>query len=393
MGPSFGRPRAVRMGTTLRGPTFEERPQLPAARGMPQLAQRLGLDLPDPLARDREALAHLFEGVLAPVANAEAHLDDLLLARRERLQHRFGLLAQIQVDDGIRRRDDVPILDEVAEVRIFLLADGCFERDGLLRDLEHLADLGDRDVHPHGDLLARRLASELLHERARRAYQLVDRLDHVDRDADRARLIGNGARDRLPDPPRRVGRELVATAVLELVDRLHQADVAFLNQVQELQAAVRVLLRDRHDQAQVGFNQLLLRLLGLRLAAHDHFERVAEVIDALLQVLGALLDFGLQHVHALGHRLALFLFQLRLAVLEVELFLQLVVLALLLGDALDDVFDFFDEAALDRLGELDLADQPRRRDLGAHHLPAGAAGLSLFGARDGVELLLRLFYI
>src|SRR5918993_200910 len=170
MGPSFGRPRAVRMGTTLRGPTFEERPQLPAARGMPQLAQRLGLDLPDPLACHGEALAHLFEGVLAPVANAEAHLDDLLLARRERLQHRFGLLA-------------------------------------------------------------RRLASELLHERARRAYQLVDRLDHVDRDADRARLVGDGPRDRLPDPPRGIRRELVAAAILELVDRLHQADVAFLNQV------------------------------------------------------------------------------------------------------------------------------------------------------------------
>jgi hypothetical protein len=38
----------------------------------------------------------------------------------------------------------------------------------------------------------------------------------------------------------------------------------FLNQVEELQAAVRVLLRDRDHEAEVGFDQLLLGLLGLR---------------------------------------------------------------------------------------------------------------------------------
>src|SRR5687767_3163793 len=117
------------------------------------------------------------------------------------------------------------------------------------------------------------------------------------------------------------------------------------------------------------------------------------MVNAFFELLGALLDIALHRIHAVGHRLALFLFQLRLAVLEVVLFLQLVVLTLLLRDALDDVFDFFDETALDRLGELDLADQPRRLDLGAHHLPAGAAVLALVGARDGLELFVELFDI
>jgi len=49
-----------------------------------------------------------------------------------------------------------------------------------------------------------------------------------------------------------------STAVFELVDRLHQADVAFLDQVEELQAAVGVLLRDGDDEAQVGFDHFLL---------------------------------------------------------------------------------------------------------------------------------------
>src|SRR6266566_1125336 len=43
-----------------------------------QLPQRLGLDLTDALAGDREALADFLERVLAAVADAEPHLDDLL---------------------------------------------------------------------------------------------------------------------------------------------------------------------------------------------------------------------------------------------------------------------------------------------------------------------------
>src|SRR5262245_1406586 len=99
---------------------------------MTELAQRLGLDLPDALAGDGEALADFFERVLAAVADAEPHLDHLLLARRERLQYRLGLLLEVQVDHRFGRRDDLAILDEVAKMRIFLLADRCFERDRFL---------------------------------------------------------------------------------------------------------------------------------------------------------------------------------------------------------------------------------------------------------------------
>src|SRR3989440_8139899 len=64
--------------TILRCPSFEERAQFARSRRMPQLAQRLRFDLPDPLARDREALADFLERVLAAVADAEPHLDHLL---------------------------------------------------------------------------------------------------------------------------------------------------------------------------------------------------------------------------------------------------------------------------------------------------------------------------
>src|SRR6188768_3523609 len=68
--------------------SLEKRAELPRPRRVAELAQRLGFDLADALAGDGEVLADLLERVLAAVANAEAHLDHLLLARRERFQDR-----------------------------------------------------------------------------------------------------------------------------------------------------------------------------------------------------------------------------------------------------------------------------------------------------------------
>src|SRR5256886_731788 len=98
-------------------------------------------------------------------------------------------------------------------------------------------------------------------------------------DADGARLVGDRARDRLPDPPSGIGRELVAAAVLELIDRLHQADIAFLDQVEELQPTVDVFLGDRDDEAQVRLDHLLLGLARLALALLHHVHDLAELAD------------------------------------------------------------------------------------------------------------------
>ena len=91
------------------------------------------------------------------------------------------------------------------------------------------------------------------------AVQLVDRLDHVHGHADRARLVGDAARDGLADPPRRVGRELVAAAPVVLLDGAHQADVALLDEIEEEHAAADVAFRDGHHEPQVGLDQLPAR--------------------------------------------------------------------------------------------------------------------------------------
>ena len=156
---------------------------------------------------------------------------------------------------------------------------GRLQADRLLGDLQHLAHLLERHGQLLGQFLGRRLAADLVQHLARGADDLVDRLDHVHRDADGARLVGDRTGDRLPDPPGGVGGELIAAAVLELVHRLHQADVAFLDQIKELQAAVGVFLGDRDHQAQVGLDHLLLGLARLALALLDGVDNAAEVVD------------------------------------------------------------------------------------------------------------------
>src|SRR5271166_4957082 len=244
----------------------EEAPELPRPARVLELAERLGLNLADALARHRELLADLFERVVGVHADAEAHAQNPLFARGERSQNTRRRLAQVRLDRRVDRQDRVLVLDEVAEMAVLLVANRRLEADRLLRDFQHLAHLLERHGELLGKLLGRRLAADLVQHLARGAHDLVDRLDHVDRNADRARLIGDRAGDRLADPPGGVGRELVAAAVLELVDRLHQPDVAFLDQVQELQAAVGVLLGDGDHEPKVGLDHLLLGLPGLALA-------------------------------------------------------------------------------------------------------------------------------
>src|ERR1035437_3435108 len=268
--------------------------QLAGARRVPELAQRLGLDLADALAGDVELLANFLESAGSALLRPKAELQDSALAASQRVKDRLHLFLQELMGCGLSRSQGAPVLDEVAQVRILFLADRRLERHGLLADLDNLADLLRRDhlllALGHGlrDLIDRRFAAQLLEQGARDSNKPVDRLDHVDRDADGAGLVGDGTRDGLADPPRRVGAELEALLVVELLDRTDQADVALLNQVQEAHAPADVLLGDRHDEPEVGRGQLLARVaadsdqlatpMG-ELGVEGNFRVVAETLE------------------------------------------------------------------------------------------------------------------
>src|SRR2546423_3747104 len=262
-------------------PLLQVVPQLFRAGGVAELAQRLRLDLADPFAGHPEPLPHLFQRPLVPVDQPEPQLQHAPLARRQSVEHVLDLRVQHRERSRVRRRHRLAVFHEVAEVRILLLTDRRLQRDWVLRDLHDLAHLLGRDAHLLADLVVRWLAAQLLQQPARDPHQLVDRLHHVHGDADRPRLVRDRARDGLPDPPRRIGRELVALVIVDLLDRADQAHVAFLDQVEEGHAAPDVLLRDRHDQPQVGLGQPLLRLVRALVALGQPVPRDAIRLERL----------------------------------------------------------------------------------------------------------------
>src|SRR5207302_225905 len=81
-----------------------------------------------------------------------------------------------------------------------------------------LVDVLDRQPGRLGELVLRRLAPELHLEPACGAPEFLLPLDDVDGDANRPRVVRDGALHRLADPPGGVGRELVAAAPVELLD-------------------------------------------------------------------------------------------------------------------------------------------------------------------------------
>ena len=129
-----------------------------------------------------------------------------------------------------------------------------------------LLDLSRVHVEPLGQLLGRRLAPELAGQLALGVRILRELLADVHRDADRARVVLEPALHRLADPPGRVGRELEAAAVVELLDRPDQAEDALLDQVEERQPEPAVALGVRDHQPQVGLDH---PVLGLLVAALD----------------------------------------------------------------------------------------------------------------------------
>src|SRR5690606_37625954 len=66
---------------------FEEALELVSPTRVTQLAQRLGLDLADPLAGDVELLADFLQRVVGAHLDAEAHPQHLRFERGEGIQH------------------------------------------------------------------------------------------------------------------------------------------------------------------------------------------------------------------------------------------------------------------------------------------------------------------
>src|SRR4029079_17215372 len=198
------------VGRRLRG----QRGEL-AERG--ESAQRLSLELPHALARQVQLVADRLERPRLAL-EAEPQLEDPPLALGKGIERAPDTLAAERLPGCVERVDCLTVGEEVAELSLVVCADRLVQRDGRVGGAHGLLDVLERQSGRLGQLLLRRLASELDLEPPRGAGELLLALDDVHRDADRARVVCHGALHRLPDPPGRVGRELEAAPPVELLD-------------------------------------------------------------------------------------------------------------------------------------------------------------------------------
>src|SRR2546429_96195 len=229
-----------------------KRTDQPRTRGVAQFAQRLSFNLADALASNGKSAADFFQRVGIAVFKAKTHTDDVLFARAQMLQHGSDIFLKAEVDGGVRGRGHRFIFNKVAEVGFFLFADWGLKGNGSLSNFAGAADLFNGYVHASGQLLGSRLAAKFLNELPGATSELVNDLDHVNRNADSAGLVSNRASDGLTNPPGGVSGEFISAAPIELVGSLHQAEIAFLNEIEELQAMMGIFFGNGDHEAKVG---------------------------------------------------------------------------------------------------------------------------------------------
>ncbi len=103
-------------------------------------------------------------------------------------------------------------------------------------------------------------------EPVRDAVELHQVPRHLLRQADLAAVLGQGVEDGLAHPPGGVGEELVLALRVEALGRLDQPQVAFGDQVEQVQAHALELARLLHHEAQVALHQHA-QALGIAVAA------------------------------------------------------------------------------------------------------------------------------
>src|SRR4029453_5090456 len=228
-----------------------------------QLLQSLGFDLTDTFAGYAERPAYLSErGVGHP--HPEPHPQNALLAGGQLSQDlRHAVSKRGSLHRGVRI-DSVGCLDEIGKGGIAMLAGWVIERSGVLHQRQRLFDLSLCNARACSNLVGLWLAPMLLMKFAPLAMNLPCGSRHVPGDANHAALVGHGTRDRLPDPPNGIGRELDATPIVVLLDRTHETEIAFLDKIGKLQGAVTsILLGDGNHETEMRAHHLLTQPLLL----------------------------------------------------------------------------------------------------------------------------------
>ena len=227
--------------------------------GAAQFGDRVPLDLADALGGDPPHGSDVGQLGLASVQQAVAAPHDVGGPLIQRRQHAVQAGAILGVQHHLVGAGGHLAGQQVTERGIAVLFDRCVKADVVAGQPEQVDHLLLPQPQLVGDLDQLGLAAQPALKGATDGGYLVDLLGDVHRKPDDPALLGDAPGDRLANPPGRVGRELEALGVVELLHRADQAGVAFLNQVQQRHLRPPVLAGDRDDQPQVGGDEPLQR--------------------------------------------------------------------------------------------------------------------------------------
>ncbi len=231
-------------------------------RRVTELRHGLGLDLADSFAGHAVDLADFVEGLGLAVGHAEAHCDHTGFTLGEGVEHGVELFLQKGEGHCVCGDDCFGVFDEVAEFGVAVFTEGvCREMGSRPYFWTSMTFSGSCRVPCRvlrGWVRGRGPEHLALH-----AGELVDDFYHVHGDADGTGLVCHCAGDGLANPPGCVGGELEALGVVELFDGADEAEVAFLDEVEEEHAAAGVALGEGDDESQVGFEQVVFGSLAV----------------------------------------------------------------------------------------------------------------------------------
>src|SRR5829696_3572377 len=244
------------------GSAREQRSGAHLHRRVAKAGEGASLDLANPLAAEVDQLADLVGGAGLTAVEPEAQRQDVALALVEHRQQLLDLGREHGPGRRLVGRLGAAVLDQVAELRLAVLTDGRLERHRLREVRDELLDPLGREVELLGELVERRGTAEARLEPRALLLEPGEVVGGMDGQADGAPGVGDAALDRLADPPRGVRGELEPLAPVELLDRVDEAEVALLDEVEQREAGRLVLLRNRHHKTQVRLHERALRVVA-----------------------------------------------------------------------------------------------------------------------------------
>src|SRR6185503_4990169 len=208
-------------------------------------------ELTDPLAGNTHHAADLLERPAVAIVQPEVEPENLRIARRQGRQSRLDVMS-LAVGDGrtvralLVKRGEA--LDPLARISI---PGGMVETDCLGVEGAQTANRLHREARGASQFLGSRHAPQPVLQQSRRTAQSTQVGGAVERHPDRTAMARNGSLDRLANPPHGVRDKLHPPVRIKLPGGGHQTEVPLADQVDQGDATILELLRDRHHESNV----------------------------------------------------------------------------------------------------------------------------------------------